>query len=266
MQAENHVASPTPKAWVSNATDTEEHITLEPPQLEGLALLHHNFIQRSSTFRDFLEQAADNINHKYSTISARSEVPPKNSDSKANLCGLGTRFTSVDDDRENSVPSLRNSIELYKDTLKRRGAVYNHHRSHPNKSLHVRNESSRVPVHWIEKILEQSICLRDSPEAQTATWKEDDIDRDSHESPPQNPSPLPRNPNVLSGLSTGALNDADIPPMRLDETNEAEPSLAEGPAEQRPLTCILPIRSKSYQKSCSLEDEFLRVKADGLGV
>jgi hypothetical protein len=248
VHAENHAGSPTPKTKGFKATDTEGYITLEPPQLEGLALLHHNFIQRSSTFREFLEQAADNINHKYDTISERSDVPAKASDNTVNVVhGLSTHLTPREDSRENSVPSLRNSIELYRDTLKRRGAVYNnHHRNHPSKNLHVHNESSRVPVHWIEKILEQSICLRDPPEAQTTNWKENNIYRDPHGSTPQDQTLLPRSPSVLSERSADALNNADVPQVKLDETGEAEHSHSVRPAEQNPLTCILPIRSKSY--------------------
>lgn len=140
-----------------------------PPQLEVLSELNQGNLQRSSTFRTFLEKAATDINVKYGlaqslpAFKGRSRLPSWQKILPANIQITPTRTTSSSQPE----PGPGTVAEAYSTPpgmlLADKATIPSCQSCHSQACCRSK-EKRGVPIHQVDKILEQSLHLRDPPQ------------------------------------------------------------------------------------------------------
>ncbi|KAI5460010.1 hypothetical protein BGZ63DRAFT_446930 [Mariannaea sp. PMI_226] len=145
----------------------------DPPRLEIPSGFQHEGLERSSTFRALIEKAVDDINMKY---GSNQFFPFKH-------CSLGSlhlkgrtaqlpsgRFCS----NLKTAPGIQDSKPLTNDLNKKTGSLSTVSlcQSCGSSACCLQSIGRGIPIHQIDKILEQSIQLRDPRQPFTSSLKE----------------------------------------------------------------------------------------------
>ena len=163
-----HSRSSSDDAYTSaSEQSTRVHFGAGPPRLEILPEASQSQFQMPLAFADSIEQATNDINIKYGV--SYSQKPTNDSDQclsrTPDQCQLGETFSkSFDlggDSHENSLPKTTPLIQC--ETAPGAYAGPSNYRYRPT-----HDKGSGVPVHWLDKVLEQSMLLRTPREESAA--------------------------------------------------------------------------------------------------
>lgn len=162
-----HSRSSSDDAYTSaSGQSTRVHFEGVPPRLEILPETSQSQFQTPSAFTDSIEQATNDINIKYGV--SYSQKPTNDSDQclshTPDQIQLDETFKSFVLDRnshENSLPKTTPLIPC--ETAPGAYAGPSNFRHRPR-----HGKGSGVPVHWLDKVLEQSILLRTPREESAA--------------------------------------------------------------------------------------------------